>query len=64
MDANSRLNETVAQMDRLPVPDGRSRILQASDETRIAFQRYMIALQESTDFVLSGSIPDDLFQPE
>jgi len=63
-DANSRLNIAATETDQLPPPDGTSRILQADSETRIAFHRYMNALRESTDFVLSGSIPDDLFLPK
>jgi hypothetical protein len=36
----------------------------AASEAHAAHQRYLVALQQCTDFAVSGAVPDELFATE
>ena len=48
----------------LPHPDGSLRIQQAGCATRKALDRYVTALRRFSDFVASGTVPEDLRPPK
>jgi hypothetical protein len=58
MDALSRLDAIAMHPGQLPALDGLLRGQRADTETRITHRRYMDALQQRTDFALSGAIPE------
>jgi hypothetical protein len=43
----------------LPQPDGAARVTQASKRVHFTSERYRIAHQRWTDFLLKGIVPDD-----
>ena len=45
----------------LPHPDGSLRIHQAGKDSRLALHHYMQALTRFTEFILRGTVPEDLF---
>ena len=48
----------------LPHPDGALHVHQVGRDARLAIQDSMHALKRFTDFILHGTIPEDLLPPE
>jgi hypothetical protein len=64
MAAIARSDAIAMNAGQLPALDGLRRAQQADAETRITHWRYMVALQQCTDFAVSEAIPEDLFPSE
>ena len=47
----------------IPTPDGRLRIRQSEEASRVALQKYSRALKRFSAHTLSGTVPEDLLPP-
>jgi hypothetical protein len=62
--ASARFDSVFKSGAELPHPDGTLNIQQVGRTARNALDRYMSALRRFSDFVASGTLPDEFLPPE
>ena len=62
---NAQFEAIVKQVPTgMPQPDGINRVQSAGRNHHISLGRYMKALKNFTDFIMHGTVPDDLLPPK